>query len=179
MDGFELNKFAGALLGCMLVAFAINAIGDLLINPTAPEKNVAGIVVAGAEKAATEEVEKTAAPSFASLLASADAEKGARVARKCVACHTFEKGGKNKVGPNLHGVLGRDKAAGGFKYSGALKGLGGTWNLADIRAFLANPKAFAKGTKMTFKGVRDQVDLANLLAYMNGLSEQPLDLTKP
>ncbi len=111
------------------------------------------------------------------LLASADAGDGKKVFRKCKACHTADKGGRHRVGPNLWDVVGRAKAgAGGYRFSGALAGLGGTWTFEDLDAFLARPKAFAPGTKMTFRGVKKAADRAALIAYLRSLSDSPKPL---
>ena len=111
------------------------------------------------------------------LLASADAGDGKKIFKKCKACHTVDKGGARKVGPNLWDVVGRAKAgAQGYKFSGALAGLGGTWTFEDLDAFLAKPKAFAPGTKMKFNGVRKAADRAAVIEYLRSLSDSPKPL---
>ena len=111
------------------------------------------------------------------LLASADAGDGKKIFKKCKACHTADKGGAHKVGPNLWNVVGRAKAgAAGYKFSGVLAGLGGAWTFADLDAFLAKPKAFAPGTKMTFNGVKKAADRAAVIAYLRSLSDSPKPL---
>lgn len=111
------------------------------------------------------------------LLASADAERGAKLFKKCKACHTTEDGGKNKVGPNLWNVVGRAKGSvGGFKYSKAITGLGGEWIYGDLDGFLASPKAFAKGTKMSFNGLKKPADRAGMILYLRSLSGSPKPL---
>ena len=170
MNAFEVNKLVGAVLGSVLLLLLINEVGNFLVHPTIPAKPSFVIETEGAEEKAAPKAEAAKPESnLAAALAAGDAAKGAKAAKKCGACHSFKKGGKNKIGPTLYGILGHDKAAvAGFKYSPALKGLGGKWSYADIDAFLANPKAYVKGTKMVFAGVKKPGDRANLIAFMRG-----------
>lgn len=116
-----------------------------------------------------------ATPALADLT-SGDPSKGERVFKKCAACHTLEQGGKNTVGPNLYGVIGRPVASGaGFKYSAPLTAYGGDWTPARLDAFLTKPGKEVKGTKMTFAGLKKDSDRANLLAYLNTFSDAPAD----
>ncbi len=106
--------------------------------------------------------------AVASAAAGADVGKGEKVFRKCKACHSIDEGGKNKVGPALWGIVGRDIAsAEGFGYSDALQGKDGAWSLENLAGFIHAPKDWAPGTKMIFKGIDDNEDLANLLAYLD------------
>ena len=114
---------------------------------------------------------------IAALLAAADMDAGAKVSKKCAACHSFDKGGRNKVGPNLWDIVGKAVASGeGYKYSNALAGLGGEWTYDNLDAFLAKPKEFAAGTKMSFAGIKDAEDRADLIAFLRGLSDDPKPL---
>ena len=122
-------------------------------------------------------LESETADNATAFLGSASLVKGAKLFKKCKSCHTTKKGGKNTIGPNLWDVVGR-KIAGstGFKYSEALKGKGGDWSFAALDAFLANPKSYAKGTKMSFRGVKKNEDRADLLVYLHSLSDAPKPL---
>jgi cytochrome c len=113
------------------------------------------------------------------LLAAANAEAGAGVFRACAACHTVDKGGANRVGPNMWGIVNRTKAAvEGFQYSTTLKGMGGQWTYENLAGFINNPKAYAPGTKMVYGGLADPQRLADLLAYLGTLSDAPVPLPK-
>jgi cytochrome c len=179
MDGFEINKILGAVLGTLLFTLALNIVAGGLISAKKPAKPGYEIVVeeapaAGAAQAAlppTEPIEKR--------LASATVEKGQSAAKKCIACHSFEKGGPNKVGPNLWEIVGRQRAQkAGFAYSSAMKEMGGTWTYEDLDKFLTNPKAMVKGTSMAFVGVSKPTERADIIAYLNSLSDNPKPLPK-
>lgn len=185
-DSFELNKIAGGIIAGVLMLFLIGAIGDMLVHPEQPEQ--AAYTPDGIEQfqlaegghgggaAAPKEPEVNALD----LLASADVEKGAKVFKKCAACHNVDAGGANGTGPALYGIVGRPVAsAAGFAYSDALTGLGGTWGFAELDGFLANPKKYASGTKMSFAGLKKPGDRAAVLAYLNSNSAAPLALPEP
>ncbi len=111
------------------------------------------------------------------LLAEADLKKGKRLSLKCGACHDFKKNGKNKVGPPLWNVVGRPKAAiEGFKYSKALKALGGEWDYASLNAFLFKPKAYVPGTRMVYPGMKKTEDRANMIGFLRSLADEPAPL---
>lgn len=177
MDTLELNKIAFGVLGAGLLLMLINEVGNAVVHPEQLEKSVLAIDTGAVEGTGTADKEEEVGPSLAELMPEADPAKGEKVAKKCAACHTFDKGGANKIGPNLYGVLGRAKAAHeGFGYSSALAELGGDWGYTELSEFIANPKGFAKGTKMAFAGIRKPEDRADLLAYMRQQSDSPLPL---
>ncbi len=130
-------------------------------SPHSPEEG--GYFIEGA----AEEGEAEEGPALATLLASADLAAGEKVFAKCSACHTITPGGAAGIGPNLHAVMGAPIAAGSFAYSADLKAVGGNWTWDQMDAWLASPRKFAAGTKMSFAGLGDAHDRANVLAWMN------------
>ena len=176
MDSFEVNKFLGAILGTCLVLLVVNFSANAIFSPHKPEKPGYDIAVkeeAGESKGGAAEESKP----IETLLASASVEKGQAGAKPCLACHTFEKGGPNKVGPNLYGVVERDKAsAPGFNYSAGMKGKGGKWTFEDLNAFLTNPKKFVPGTAMGFAGLSKDTTRADVIDYLHTLSDNPVPL---
>ncbi|MEQ9576076.1 MAG: cytochrome c family protein [Rhodospirillales bacterium] len=151
------------------VVWGTNKIGDTLVHANEPEKMGFEVAVADqgdAKDAAPVEVEKP----VMELIATASADAGAKVFKKCTACHTAEAGAKHKIGPNLWGIVGHDQGkAEGFNYSSTLAGLGGKWTLEELNKFLNNPKEYAPGNKMTFRGVPKNADRAALLVYLQSL----------
>ncbi len=167
MDAFELNKIAGAVLLALLVIFGTKTMSNILFKAHKPEKPGYMVEVPDAPAHGADKTAEAPQVPFATLLANANAEKGMGVAKKCSACHTFDKGGKNKIGPNLYGVLGSKLGASdGFAYSNALKAKGGTWDYEALNQFLASPKAFIQGTKMSFAGIKKDGQRADLVLYM-------------
>jgi cytochrome c len=178
MDSFEVNKILGAVLGTCLALLALNIGANALFAPHTPEKP--GYQIAVQEHEGGKEAAKPAPEEpLPVLLASADVKRGETSAKKCQACHTFEKGGPNRVGPNLWGVVGREKAShAGFNYSAAMKAQKGSWTLEDINKFLTNPRGDVPGTNMTFAGLPRGKERADVLAYLNTLSDNPAPLPK-
>ena len=168
-DTMTLTKAGGALCGALLIFLLGNWVAGSLYasggGHGGEDHAATGYAIAVEEEAAAEEEEVGAVP-FADLLAAADPEKGAKSWSKCKACHKLEDGA-NGTGPHLFGVVGRAVAAiDGFKYSDALAGLGGDWTPEELNAWLENPKAYAPGNKMTFKGFKKETERADLIAYL-------------
>lgn len=176
MDSFELNKIAGAVLAALLLIFGGKTLIELNQSSPGDDQVVGYALPAPAETEGEEAASgQAAAPAFDFAKAAAEAEsgnaaEGAATFKKCMACHSAEQGGPNKVGPDLWGIVGRAKASHeGFSYSAALKEKGGDWTLDDLAHFLHKPREFASGTKMVFPGISDEQELSNLLAYLNTL----------
>ncbi len=179
MDSFEFNKIAGAVLIAALVAFGLGALSDFIFEGHQAETSgyIIEIAETGGGEAGSEEA---AEEPIAALLASADVGAGKGAAKKCAACHSFDEGGANKVGPALWNVVNRPVAAAkGFKYSNALKAFadGGTvWDYERLNGFLTAPKKYVSGTSMGFAGLKKPTDRANIIAYLRSLANDPAPL---
>lgn len=172
MDG-KFNTIAGWTLFAGIVALGGAIVSGKLFHQERPEPM--GYAIAGVEAEGGDS--PAAGPSLNTLLSKADVAAGEKVFAKCAACHTVTSGGANGIGPNLYATVGEAIGQGkaGFAFSDALKGKGGKWDFAALDQWLKSPRDFAPGTKMTFAGLGDPVDRANLIAYLNTLgSNLPL-----
>lgn len=180
MDGFEINKIMGAVLGSLLVVMLIGFAAELIYHVEEPE--VAGFSIDVPEEVA-DVAEEEEMVSVLDLLATADVAAGESAVRRCASCHTFEEGGADGVGPHLWGVVNRPKGeVDGFGYSSAMEAVGAdgqVWGFEELDGFLANPRGYLSGTTMGFAGVRDVEDRADIIAYLNTLSSAPAPLPQP
>lgn len=177
-DPLFWNKVAAAILSAALLAVGLSVFSSIIFAPKKP-------AIPGYDLPAPEVSSGPAAPAAPAeplpvRLASSDAAKGQSSAKKCLACHVFDKGGPNKIGPDLYGIVGREKAHHqGFNYSAGMKGKGGSWTYEDLDHFLESPKGFVPGTIMAFAGVPNPQERANILAYLKSLSDSPVEFPKP
>jgi cytochrome c len=174
-------RIMGGVLGAILFVVAVHIASQAIYYappPAKPAYVVPGVATkAEASTPAAAAPAAEAAPNFATALPAADAMAGAAIAERCAACHDWTKGGPNKIGPNLYGVVGRAKASHpGFDYSAALKGKGGEWSYAELFNFLRQPAAYAPGTKMSFAGLPRPADRLNVIAFLRTQADSPAPL---
>jgi len=182
MDSFEWNKIAGAVLGTLIFVLVVSFATEAIYEPAKPAKP--GYVVEGVQEEASATTSaapaEEALPDFGTVLPTADAAAGQKISSRCEQCHDLSKGGPNKIGPNLWGVVGRARATHeGFSYSGAMSADHAPWTLDKLFKFLKSPAAFVPGTKMSFAGLRSPQDRINLLAWLRTQSDNPVPIPPP
>jgi cytochrome c len=175
---FQINKILGTVLATLLFLQAVHIV-DGIFTPAKVAKPGSEVAVKEERPAGAKGEAAAGAQSIDSLLASASAEHGGQIAKQCQICHNLEEGQGAKVGPDLWNVVGRKVASvPGFDYSAALKAKGGTWTFDALNEWLTKPSAYAPGTKMTFAGLSRENQRADLIAYLDTLSKNPVPLPK-
>ena len=180
MDSFELNKIIAAILMVALLVIGLGKFSDIIFyveKPKTPGYAVdieqATTVSSSAETAVEEKI------NIATLMAMGDATSGEKIFKKCAACHSILKGGKNKIGPALYNVVGRKVGeVADYKYSKALATYDKEWNFEELNGFLIKPAKWVKGTKMAYAGLRKEKDRASVVKYLNQNSDNTLPLPK-
>ena len=178
MDSFELNKIIAAVLMVALLVIGIGKLSDIIFYVEKPKKPGYAVDIEQAVTASatsSESVEEKI--DIAALLAMGDLTVGEKVFKKCAACHSIVKGGKNNIGPALYNVVGRQVGIkNDYKYSKALSEYGKEWSFEELNGYLLKPAKWIKGTKMAFAGLRKEKDRASVILYLNQNSDNPLPL---
>lgn len=179
MSSFQMNKISGAVLLAGILAMVVSLLGDILVKSRKLEKSaytIDGVEAPKETAAAAPAAEEI--PPIGPLLASANAADGEALTKACQACHSFNKGGPTKVGPNLYGVVGGPHAhIEGFAYSAGIAAMHDKpWTYEELNHFLAGPAAYAPGTKMSYAGIKKVEQRANVIAYLRSLADNPVPL---
>ena len=182
MDSFEWNKIIGAVLGTAMFVVILKIATEAIFDVPPPAKP--GYVVEGVQEASTGGAAavpvEEALPDWGTVLPKADLAAGKDVSTRCEQCHDLSKGGPDKIGPNLWGVVGRARASrAGFSYSSAMMGDHGVWDFDKLFRYLKSPQSVVPGTKMTFAGLRSAADRIDLIAYLRTLSDSPMAIPAP
>ena len=179
MDSFELNKIIGAVLLTALIIIGLNKFADFLFHIDKPEQSAYKIEGLETVDVANVSVEKKVEEkvNIVQLLSLGDIAHGEKVFKKCSACHMVAADGKNMIGPNLWGVIGRNAGSiTDYNYSKAMIAYGKEWTFEEMNAYLIKPQAYIKGTKMAFAGLRKEKDRASVIKYLNQNSDSPVSL---
>jgi len=175
-----MNKIIVSIVFAIILILGINKITDAIFYVEKPEKSayqVAGATAVASTTSAETNSVSSESENIMALFASTSAVEGAKVFKKCAACHSIAEGGSNKIGPALWGVLGRPTgSAPGYKYSKAMASHGKNWSFEEMNGFLTKPKNWIKGTKMSFAGLKKAEDRAAVILYMNENTNSPLQL---
>ena len=180
MSGLEVNKILASIIFAILIVTLIGHFGDLLIDTDHHEQKETAYKIDVEEVPSSDDVsvkkEEVIEP-ISALLTSASLENGEKLFKKCATCHNYEKGGANKVGPQLWNLINRPKAnVEGFAYSKALAEYGGEWGYEELAEFLYKPKKYIKGTKMNFAGLKKVKDRADIVYFLREQSDSPIPL---
>ena len=180
MDSFEINKIIAAILLTALIIIGIGKFTDILFHVEKPKESaykIEGLEMAATQTSSNSETKVEEKINISELLALGDKAHGEKVFKKCSACHMIASGGKNMIGPNLWGVIGRTAGSvSDYKYSKAMVAYGKEWTFEEMNAYLIKPQAYIKGTKMAFAGLRKEKDRASVILYMNSKSSSPKPL---
>ena len=179
MDGFEINKIIAAIVLTVVIVIGINKLADVAYNVKAPQGTTYKVatVTEAKEISQDDETTKTKNVDINALMALGNIDHGKKVFKQCAACHSISKGGSNKIGPALFGVIGRKAGSiADYRYSKGMTGLGKTWDLESMNAFLIKPKDYVKGTKMAFAGLKKEKDRASIILYLNEQGDSPLPI---
>ena len=176
MDALRINKIAAALLSGVLLIMVFGKIGNILVDPKTEISNAYPIEVPEKNQIKSKVVEEVVIEPILALLAAANLESGQKISKKCVACHGFDAGGPNKVGPNLYNIVNKDQGKADYAYSKVLASLSGKWSYEELNKFLYKPKLYSKGTKMNYAGLSKTKDRANLIAWLRTKSDSPVSL---
>jgi len=175
-----MNKIIVSIVFAVILIVGINKITDSIFYVEKPEKSayqVASVTTAASTTSTETNSTSSESGNIMALFASTSAAEGAKVFKKCSACHSIAEGGANKIGPALWGVLGRPAGSvPGYKYSKAMAAYGKNWSFEEMNGFLIKPKGWIKGTKMSFAGLRSAKDRASVILYLNSFSDNPLPL---
>ena len=178
MDSFEVNKIIAAVLLIALIVIGIGKISDMAFHVEKPERSAYKVEIQETNSVSISNTEKLIEKvDIAALLALGDISHGEKVFKKCAACHLVNKGGENKIGPALYGVLGRKVASKeDYKYSKAMASYDKNWTFEEMNGYLKKPQSYIKGTKMAFAGLRKEKDRASVILYLNQNSDNPIPL---
>jgi cytochrome c len=178
MDSFEINKIIAAVLLIALLVIGIGKISDIAFQVDKPEKSAYKVDIQESRQISSSTAGKIEEKiDISALLALGDVSHGEKVFKKCSACHLVNKGGENKIGPALYGVIGRKVASKqDYKYSKAMAAYDKDWTFEEMNGYLKKPQSYIKGTKMAFAGLRKEKDRASVILYLNQNSDNPLPL---
>ena len=179
MDSFEINKIVAAILMVALLIIGIGKLSDIIFYVEKPKTPSYAVEVDNAVNTSTKSISETTEDKIdiSSLMALGDLTHGEKVFKKCAACHSIVKGGKNNIGPALYNVVGRKVGAvNDYKYSKALSAYEKEWTFEELNGYLIKPAKWIKGTKMAFAGLRKEKDRASVILYLNQNSDNPLPL---